>query len=142
MGKLGAKGFQIALLLVCLVSLGTIPGRRAVLARSAEHAAGTLLTEGTPPAPARYVRFDRISAADGLSFSLTTSILQDQQGFMWFGTRYGLNKYDGFNFTIYVLESSEDVLFSNYVRGLYQDRTGDLWVSTLADLVRMDSETQ
>jgi len=84
------------------------------------------------------LRFDRISAADGLSFSISTSILQDRRGFMWFGTRYGLNKYDGFNFTFYVLESREDLLFSNYVLGLYQDRAGNLWGGTLSDLVRME----
>ena len=55
---------------------------------------------GPPPGP--NLRFDRLSAADGLSFSLSTSILQDEQGFMWFGTRYGLDRYDGSSFTVYV----------------------------------------
>ena len=76
-----------------------------------------------------------------MSFSLVKSILQDQQGFMWFGTRYGLNKYDGFNFTIFIPEPREDVLFGNYIWKLYQDHSGDLWVVTLADLVRMDNKT-
>ena len=71
----------------------------------------------TPPAP--NLRFDCLSAADGLSFSEVTSIFQDQRGFMWFGTGYGLNKYDGFSFTIYTLESSEDVLAGNSISRLY-----------------------
>ena len=52
----------------------------------------------TAPSSRPNLRFDCFSAADGLSFSLTTSILQDERGFMWFGTRYGLDKYDGSNF--------------------------------------------
>jgi ligand-binding sensor domain-containing protein/signal transduction histidine kinase len=138
MEKVGRKGLHITLLLIALVSLAAIP--QVILARGPDSPASpsrNQLPESTGP----NLRFDRLSAADGLSFSLTTSILQDQQGFMWFGTRYGLNRYDGFSFTLYVLESSEDVLFSNYVENLYQDRSGDLWVSTHTDLVRRDFET-
>ncbi len=96
---------------------------------------------GQSPETSSSLHFDRLSAADGLSFSLATCILQDRQGFMWFGTRYGLNKYDGFNFTVYALQSSGDVLDGNYVQELYQDRTGDLWIATRADLVRRDHKT-
>jgi len=60
---------------------------------------------------------------------------------MWFGTGYGLNKYDGFNFTIYTLETDEDVLPGNSISRLYQDRAGNLWIGTAADLARMDRET-
>ncbi len=87
------------------------------------------------------LRFDCLSAADGMSFSLSQSLLQDQRGFMWFGTGYGLNKYDGFNFTIYTLVSGEDVLASNSISRLYQDRAGNLWIGTAADLVRRDMKT-
>lgn len=47
------------------------------------------------------LRFERISLEQGLSQSTVFCILQDSQGFMWFGTEDGLNKYDGYNFTIY-----------------------------------------
>jgi hypothetical protein len=87
------------------------------------------------------LRFDRLSVADGLSFSFTTSIFQDRQGFMWFGTRYGLNQFDGFNFTVHMLGTSGDILFANYIRNIYEDRSGDLWISNLVDLVRKDKET-
>jgi ligand-binding sensor domain-containing protein/signal transduction histidine kinase len=99
------------------------------------------LEQNLTSAAMKNLRFDRLSAADGLSFSLTTSLVQDQQSFMWFGTRYGLNKYDGFNFTIYVLDDREDVLFANYVTNIFLDQNGDLWISTLADLVRRDHTT-
>lgn len=47
------------------------------------------------------LKFKQISVEQGLSQSIVQCILQDSLGFMWFGTEGGLNKYDGFNFTIY-----------------------------------------
>jgi ligand-binding sensor domain-containing protein/signal transduction histidine kinase len=86
--------------------------------------------------------FDHLTAADGLSFSIVYSILQDQQGFMWFGTRYGLNKYDGLNFTMFNLAiGSSDPWFGNGIRFLYQDQIGNLWIGTYLDLVRRDSQS-
>jgi hypothetical protein len=47
------------------------------------------------------LKFERISVAHGLSHSTVNCILQDRYGFMWFGTDDGLNKYDGYSFTVY-----------------------------------------
>ncbi len=47
------------------------------------------------------IRFDRISVEQGLSQHTPRAILQDKDGFMWFGTEDGLNRYDGYTFTIY-----------------------------------------
>lgn len=47
------------------------------------------------------INFDRITIDDGLSQGAIISILQDDKGFMWFGTKDGLNRYDGYNFTIF-----------------------------------------
>ncbi len=47
------------------------------------------------------VKFERIGLEQGLSQSSVYCILQDHQGFMWFGTQAGLNKYDGYKFTVY-----------------------------------------
>jgi ligand-binding sensor domain-containing protein len=91
---------------------------------------------------APHLRFDRLSAADGLSFSHTTAILQDRQGFMWFGTRYGLDQFDGFDFTVHILGTGGDILFANYMRNLYEDRAGNLWIANLVDLARRDRETR
>ncbi len=46
------------------------------------------------------LRFKHITNDDGLSTNYVTSIIQDDKGFMWFGTQDGLNKYDGHNFTV------------------------------------------
>ena len=47
------------------------------------------------------LQFEHISLNQGLSQSIVNVILKDKKGFMWFGTESGLNKYDGYNFTIY-----------------------------------------
>ncbi len=91
------------------------------------------------PAPNLY--FDCFSIPDGLSFSLVTSILQDRRGFLWIGTRYGLNRYDGYQFQVTTFDAGEDPLNDNYIRDLYEDRRGNLWISTYSDLVRRDGET-
>ena len=47
------------------------------------------------------IKFSNISTEKGLSHSNVTSIVQDKHGFMWFGTKEGLNKYYGYTFTVY-----------------------------------------
>ncbi len=56
--------------------------------------------EALPPVEqgSRPLRFDRLSIEDGLSQNDVFTILQDRQGFMWFGTNFGLNRYDGYAF--------------------------------------------
>jgi len=49
----------------------------------------------------KHLKFEHLQTDAGLSQSNVISILQDSRGFMWFGTRDGLNKYDGYKFTIY-----------------------------------------
>ncbi|MCH8961557.1 MAG: hypothetical protein IH820_09605 [Bacteroidetes bacterium] len=55
------------------------------------------------PSPVREVplRFEHLSLEDGLSQSSICDILQDRDGFMWFGTDDGLNRYDGHTFTVF-----------------------------------------
>ena len=51
--------------------------------------------------PGQSLRFENISLEDGLSQSTVLSLFRTAKGFMWFGSEDGLNKYDGYNFTIY-----------------------------------------
>lgn len=89
------------------------------------------------------VGFKHITTYEGLSQSNVTAILQDQQGFMWFGTQDGLNRYDGYSFSVYQhdpLQTSS--LSDNYVLALYEDRKGQLWVGTDdGGLCRFDKQT-
>ncbi len=77
------------------------------------------------------IHFDRISTEDGLSQSDINSIYQDDQGFMWFGTHEGLNKYDGYNFTTYYPDSDDpNSINSNLVFVLTGNGDGNIWVGT------------
>ncbi|HVU99559.1 MAG TPA: two-component regulator propeller domain-containing protein [Puia sp.] len=80
----------------------------------------------------------------GLSQTNVTCILQDKIGFMWFGTRDGLNRYDGYNFTVYRnREEEKHSLTNNFVTTLIEDRNGDIWVGTWGGGVnRFDRRTK
>lgn len=73
--------------------------------------------------------FQHIDIQDGLSQSTVYVSLQDDDGFMWFGTRDGLNKYDGYNFRVFRKEPT-DFTNLNTVRTLASDGKGDLWMGT------------
>jgi len=87
-------------------------------------------------------RFNHLTTDDGLSQSNVTCILQDNKGFMWFGTFNGLNKFDGYDFTTfnYSFEDTNSISH-NYISSLYQDQDGYLWVGTSEGLNRYDYET-
>ncbi|WP_052731319.1 two-component regulator propeller domain-containing protein [Spirosoma radiotolerans] len=89
------------------------------------------------------VPFKHITTEEGLSQSNVTCILQDQQGFMWFGTQDGLNKYDGYSFTVYQSDPLQpNSLSDNFVVSLFEDSRGHLWVGTDdGGLCRFDKQT-
>lgn len=61
-----------------------------------------LISPAPSPAQANEpLRFEYLTVEDGLSNSAVMFIMQDSQGFMWFGTQDGLNKYDGYTVTVY-----------------------------------------
>lgn len=78
------------------------------------------------------LKFKKISVENGLSQSTVFCILKDSKGFMWFGTRGGgLNKYDGYNFTVYKNNPNDSSsLSNNEVISLLEDHTGKLWIGT------------
>jgi diguanylate cyclase (GGDEF)-like protein len=58
-------------------------------------------------------------------------VARDQFGFLWFGTESGLNKFDGYGFTVYVpLESNPNSLSNSWINALLVDRHGNIWVGT------------
>ena len=58
--------------------------------------------------------FEHISTADGLSHNTVNCIMQDSKGFMWFGTDFGLNRYDGIEFTSFEFRPDMSYENSNY----------------------------
>jgi len=85
------------------------------------------------------IRFRHLTIDDGLSHSYVSCIFQDDQGFMWFGTFDGLNKYDGYNFTIYRHDYKDsNSIASNIIRSMYKDSQGNLWIGTAEGLCLYD----
>ena len=82
-----------------------------------------------PVVDGKGIRFTRLSTDQGLSQTKVSQIVQDDQGFMWFGTQYGLNRYDGYNFKLFVHDpKNPNSLSGVYIRALFKDRDGALWV--------------
>ncbi len=78
------------------------------------------------------VSFHHLTINEGLSQNAVFAILQDQKGFMWFGTKDGLNRYDGYSFTVYQHNSFDSTsLSSSYVTALFEDSRGFIWAGTL-----------
>ena len=76
------------------------------------------------------LKFEHIS--EGLSQSTVTCIFQDKKGFLWFGTRNGLNRYDGVKFTTFENNVSDSTSIShNYITSIFEDTKGNLWVGTM-----------
>ena len=87
-------------------------------------------------------KFKHINNEDGLSNSTVESVLQDHRGFMWFGTRNGLNRYDGYEIITYKnIENDSTSLSDDYITYLFEDRHHDLWVGTLNGLNKFDLNT-
>jgi signal transduction histidine kinase/ligand-binding sensor domain-containing protein len=89
------------------------------------------------------IRFQRLSAGTGLSQTRVAWLVQDKVGFIWFGTQYGLNRYDGYKSKVFKHESGRpDSLSCVYVRTLFVDRAGTLWVGCDRFLDRFDPATE
>jgi ligand-binding sensor domain-containing protein/signal transduction histidine kinase len=89
------------------------------------------------------LRFTRLSAADGLSHTRVAHIVQDPQGYMWLGTQYGLDRYDGYEFKHFVHDPRRvGSLAGTFVTALFIDREGTIWVACSQILDRFDARTQ
>lgn len=87
--------------------------------------------------------FGQLTIRDGLSSGSITCILQDSRGFMWIGTESGLNKYDGYQITIYRHNPQlANSIGGNSVRCLFEDSQNNLWIGLKGDgLSRLNLKT-
>ena len=99
------------------------------------------LTVAAPVAAPDSPRFTHLSVDDGLSQSSVQQILQDRKGLLWFGTQEGLNRYDGFRFTVHRARNQEGFLRDHDITAMAEDADGDLWVGTSRGLYRYDLDT-
>jgi signal transduction histidine kinase/ligand-binding sensor domain-containing protein len=95
------------------------------------------VTEGTD------IRFTRLSLAQGISQTRVEAIVQDDRGFMWFGTQYGANRYDGHEFRSFRhIDGEARSLCGVYIRTLFEDREGRLWLGCERMLDRYEPATE
>ncbi|MEW5798133.1 MAG: two-component regulator propeller domain-containing protein [Bacteroidota bacterium] len=86
----------------------------------------------------------KLTIDDGLSQNYIYDILLDRRGFLWFGTKEGLNRYDGYSFVVYRNDPLDPhSLSNNTVTSLHEDNAGGLWVGTISGgLNRFDRSTE
>jgi len=85
----------------------------------------------TPALTQPNLKFQHLNSVIGLSENDVTCILQDSRGFMWFGTQDGLNKYDGYNFTVYRNEHlNKRSLSASVINDIIEDSDHNLWIAT------------
>ena len=91
----------------------------------------------------RYL-FDHLTRKEGLANSSVSSIVQDKNGFLWFGTQGGLNRYDGKNFVHYGHDPYEpNSIPHNLIQTMYLDYESNiLWLGTYNGLTRFDINTE
>ncbi|MEO6721025.1 MAG: two-component regulator propeller domain-containing protein [Ferruginibacter sp.] len=89
------------------------------------------------------LKFEHLDINAGLSQNHIMCILQDSRGFMWFGTRDGLNKYDGYKVTGYKNDpKGSNSISNNYISAIMEDAKGIIWIGTRGGgLNRYDRET-
>ena len=74
--------------------------------------------------------FHHLETSNGLSNNSVKTILRDSYGFLWIGTEYGLNRYDGYGFKVYTMRfGALNTLISNDIIGLQEDGLGNIWVN-------------
>lgn len=88
-------------------------------------------------------QFRTISIAQGLSQSTVYAIVQDKLGFVWMATQDGLNRYDGSSIQVFrPKKGDESTLKSSYIRSLFLDRSGVLWVGGNKGVSSFDYATE
>ncbi|MFN8528135.1 MAG: two-component regulator propeller domain-containing protein [Anaerolineae bacterium] len=111
---------------------------------------GSLKTTVAQDAPAdvaqdvSQLRFSHVSTENGLSQSTVLAIYQDSRGFIWIGTQFGLNRFDGYSIKTYQYDPTDITSLSgNNIVGIVEDFTGHLWIYayTTAAVSRYNYET-
>lgn len=88
------------------------------------------------------LNFKIVSTTEGLPTNEVQKVFQDNEGFMWFATRNGLCKYDGYQITVYdSYQERSSILSSNDIYCLSDDEKGNLWIGTYNGVSRFNKIT-
>jgi signal transduction histidine kinase/DNA-binding response OmpR family regulator len=92
----------------------------------------TITWWGTLAASQELRDHETISTTQGLSQGMIYALLQDKEGFIWIGTKEGLNRYDGYNFKVFTNDPYDpQSISSNNIRTLFEDSKGRIWAGAL-----------
>ena len=83
------------------------------------------------------VEFTTFTTEDGLADNLVSDVLEDREGYLWFGGIGGISRYDGAHIEIF---TTEDGLVGNKIWSIFQDRAGVLWFGTVDGVSRYDGK--
>lgn len=87
--------------------------------------------------------FRHYQVENGLSNNATICSLQDSKGFLWFGTKDGLNRFDGYIFRVYRDDpDNAGSIGSNFIHSLYEDKNATIWVGTESGLYKYNAQTE
>lgn len=88
-------------------------------------------------------KFENLDTPEGLSSSTCLSIYQDSEGYLWFGTIDGLNKYNGYEFKVYrsILNDSTSIS-NNRINAIVEDKNNHLWIGTNNGLNLFNKENE
>jgi ligand-binding sensor domain-containing protein/serine phosphatase RsbU (regulator of sigma subunit) len=85
------------------------------------------------------VIFNHYTVDDGISQSSVSCILQDSQGYIWFGTQDGLNRFNGYSFERYYHNPLDSTSISHgWVYSITEDAAGNIWIGTRGGLNKFD----
>lgn len=117
------KLLEQALLCVCLAGAAFAQQDEALRATVSLPTIHLPIVDGTD------IRFARPSTAGGQHLSKVGQILQDNQGFLWFGTQHGLNRFDGYSLKLFMPDPGNEKSISGVsINALFKDQEGTLWI--------------
>lgn len=83
------------------------------------------------PLCAQYKKFECFTIDQGLSQGTINCIYQDAYGYLWLGTQDGLNRFDGYNFSVLKHDpAGKNTLSDNCIQTIYEDHFGIFWIGT------------
>ncbi|WP_407430534.1 two-component regulator propeller domain-containing protein [Arcticibacter sp.] len=92
---------------------------------------------------AQKIHFRNYTVADGLCSNTIWDIEQDEQGYMWFGTKYGLNRFDGYEFKSYQHHKDDpSSIGNNFIRKIFKYDRKTFWIGTDGGVYLFNLESQ